>query len=584
VATLILGPLLRYVGEDAATVWVETSAPCEVTVTATSAEGTPSTSGGNPRSAARGGTAPPAAATHKAASATFHVQGHHYALVVLHDLEPGRVYTYQVLLDGEVAWPEPSGARPPSTIRTPAPGGRTRIAFGSCRRALPHTPPWSHSRRRHRRGFGTDALVALARRLPGLPAGEWPTALLLLGDQVYADEPSPDAKAFIRSRRDPSAVLRWGVADFEEYTFLYRESWQDPDVRWLLSVVPTAMIFDDHDVHDDWNTSQAWLDMMQATTWWHERLTAGLVSYWVYQHLGNLTPDALERDELLAAVRRAPDGMGLLREFAERAEEEVAHGGIRFSYVRDLGRVRLLMIDSRAGRVVARGRRDMLDTAQWAWLDRQMTGDVDHLLLGTSVPFLLPRTLHDLEAWNEQVAEGAWGPWAARAGEVVRQAVDLEHWAAFSAGFETLAGLIEEVGAGTRGTPPASIVVLSGDVHHAYLAEVGFPAGRPVDSRVYQAVCSPFRNPVQRSVEVVSKLTASRPAAAGARALARLAGATTPGIDWRVTHGPWFENQIATLDLEGRTATLHLERAVARAGTPVLETVLEQPLTPPAGR
>ena len=45
------------------------------------------------------------------------------------------------------------------------------------------------------------------------------------------------------------------IADFEEYTRLYRESWSEPHIRWLLSTVPTAMIFDDHDIIDDWNTS-----------------------------------------------------------------------------------------------------------------------------------------------------------------------------------------------------------------------------------------------------------------------------------------------------------------------------------------
>ena len=28
------------------------------------------------------------------------------------------------------------------------------------------------------------------------------------------------------------------------------------------------MIFDDHDVIDDWNTSAAWLAEMRATPWW----------------------------------------------------------------------------------------------------------------------------------------------------------------------------------------------------------------------------------------------------------------------------------------------------------------------------
>jgi len=54
---------------------------------------------------------------------------------------------------------------------------------------------------------------------------------------------------------DPDRPLRlvfgYQAADFMEYCSLYREAWSEPSVRWLLSVIPTAMIFDDHDVHDD---------------------------------------------------------------------------------------------------------------------------------------------------------------------------------------------------------------------------------------------------------------------------------------------------------------------------------------------
>ena len=58
-------------------------------------------------------------------------------------------------------------------------------------------------------------------------------------------------------------------------------------MRWLLSVIPTAMIFDDHDVHDDWNTSAAWRRDYQAKPWWPERIRGAFVTYWVYQHIGN---------------------------------------------------------------------------------------------------------------------------------------------------------------------------------------------------------------------------------------------------------------------------------------------------------
>ena len=80
------------------------------------------------------------------------------------------------------------------------------------------------------------------------------------------------------------------VADFEEYTHLYRESWSNPDIRWLLSTVPSTMIFDDHEVHDDWNISDSWIEEMRAKPWWRERMTGAFMAYFLYQHLGNLSP------------------------------------------------------------------------------------------------------------------------------------------------------------------------------------------------------------------------------------------------------------------------------------------------------
>jgi hypothetical protein len=94
------------------------------------------------------------------------------------------------------------------------------------------------------------------------------------------------------------------VADFEEYTRLYWETWGDPVLRWLLSTVPTAMIFDDHDISDDWNTSAAWVEHMRAMPWWDERIVSGLASYWLYQHLGNLSPDDLDDDPVWAQGAR----------------------------------------------------------------------------------------------------------------------------------------------------------------------------------------------------------------------------------------------------------------------------------------
>jgi len=206
----------------------------------------------------------------------------------------------------------------------------------------------------------------------------------------------------------------------------------------------------------------------------------------------------------------------------------------------------------------------MVDDAEWEHIERWATeADWDHLLLGTSVPWLLSPGLHHLEAWNEAIAQGAWGRGRARrAGEKLRQVLDLEHWAAFGRSFRRLTRLVGAIGAGANGhEPPATIVALSGDVHHAYLAEVSYPEADGVRSRVYQATASPFRNPLVRRERRAVKLAASKPAAALAGALARAAGVEPPSIAWRLRAKPVFANVVATLRLDGREATVKLERA-----------------------
>src|SRR5918992_2849421 len=115
----------------------------------------------------------------------------------------------------------------------------------------------------------------------------------MLGDQVYADEVSLETRAFIRKRRDVREPPGEEVADFEEYTWLYRESWGDPTIRWLFSTVSCSMTVDDHDVHDDWRISAAWVREMESQDWWKERECAAIASYWIYQYIGNLSPRLL---------------------------------------------------------------------------------------------------------------------------------------------------------------------------------------------------------------------------------------------------------------------------------------------------
>ena len=526
--SLVLGPLLRHVGARDATIWVEVSAACRVEVWSDA---------GN------------------AAAATFAVAGHHYAIVVLSGLEPGRSAAYEVRLGGVQAWPVPGSAYPPSLIRTIDPARPVRLMFGSCRSpaAVKVKDPT---------GSGHDVLGAYARRMAGLPAQDWPEALLMLGDQVYADETSPATQHFISAQRDVNRPPYSEVANFEEYTHLYAEAWGDPDVRWLLSTMPTSMIFDDHEVLDDWNTSAAWRSEMQSTTWWEDRITGAFMSYWIYQHLGNLSPERLEADEMYRVAREAPDAAAALRAFAQRADREADGGpGTMWSYRRDYGPVRVLVIDSRAGRVLVEGHRSMVGEAEFAWIVSQVEGGgFEHLIIGTSVPWLLPRALHDIESFDEAITARSRGRTAARVGEKLRRAVDLEHWAAFRSSFDRLARLIVRVGTGAHGGPaPATICVLSGDVHHTYASEATFPD--VVAARIFQLTCSPFHNSIPLPMRLVFILGWSRYAHRLTRWLARLGRVPELDFRWDTTAGPFFGNHLGLLTLDGRTAEFALKKS-----------------------
>lgn len=147
---------------------------------------------------------------------------------------PGETYTYDVRAgDGRSLLPAGLSAR---TFRAaPAPDSREgfSFAFASC-----HGPfTWRAARTRYR----------MWRRLDALRADEDVRFLMLIGDQIYADDSY--AKA-MKMRAPDLGVLQEG------YRAVYRRHWQDPAVAGVLASLPTLMIWDDHEIEDGWGSSK----------------------------------------------------------------------------------------------------------------------------------------------------------------------------------------------------------------------------------------------------------------------------------------------------------------------------------------
>ena len=205
------------------------------------------------------------------------------------------------------------------------------------------------------------------------------------------------------------------------------------------------MMFDDHDIRDDWNTSWSWRRDIRATTWWQERIVAGLSAYWVHQHIGNLSPrrarrrrrsgsgcaahaasgDAGELD-LTAAPRRAGDPR------RRRAVDRTGGATPAPSATAPSSsstRVRRATCGPTAARCST--------PSELRWLDGALHGDVRHLFVGTSLPFLLPPGPARLRGDERGDGPGGVRPdGSRRPPSELRRTIDLEHWAAFNEGFD----------------------------------------------------------------------------------------------------------------------------------------------------
>src|SRR6266545_4367030 len=109
----------------------------------------------------------------------------------------------------------------------------------------------------------------------------------------------------------------------------------------------------------------------------------------------------------------------------------------------------------------------------------------------------------------------------------------------------------------TAGEAPATIRVLSGDVHHSYVAHARL-------GPVYQVVCSPVHNQLPWPMRPLVRLAWSRGAAVSMGLLARLAGTVAPGIRWDLVAGPFIGNAIGTLVHHGRSGYALIEGTDAR--------------------
>ena len=87
---------------------------------------------------------------------------------------------------------------------------------------------------------------------------------------------------------DPSALSRKERTKYRSQVRQLEATKRDlAAVRRVLANVPTYMIFDDHEVTDDWNITKEWQDNVKASKCGKQIVANALAAYWVFQGWGN---------------------------------------------------------------------------------------------------------------------------------------------------------------------------------------------------------------------------------------------------------------------------------------------------------
>lgn len=120
--------------------------------------------------------------------------------------------------------------------------------------------------------------------------GEYCVTYLLSWSQCLWPNHWPSGEAMGRQGK---AARVWD----EEVAFLQRQRRSQPWVRRALANVPTYMIFDDHDVSDDWNLNLDWCQRVFSRPLGHQVVRNALWAYSLFQGWGN-TPEQFVPGEI----------------------------------------------------------------------------------------------------------------------------------------------------------------------------------------------------------------------------------------------------------------------------------------------
>lgn len=237
----------------------------------------------------------------------------------------------------------------------------------------------------------------------------------------------------------------------------------------VVANIPTLMIFDDHDITDDWNLTADWESHIYGNRVTKHMISDGLLSYCLFQGWGN----SPERVEPLIEKLKA---LAPKKDFANKQLTEHLLDFNQWDYVIDTS-PRIAVLDTRTQRwrseTSAKNPSGLMDWKSLEQLEDQLFESFGSILVVSAAPVFGVKAIEVVQKACELVGQ-----------ELL---VDVENWMAHQGSARKLMSMMRHDDA------PDEIIILSGDVHYSFC----FSAKRRFSSstdKIWQLTCSGFKN------------------------------------------------------------------------------------------
>ncbi|MDP4487242.1 metallophosphatase [Pseudoalteromonas piscicida] len=242
-----------------------------------------------------------------------------------------------------------------------------------------------------------------------------------------------------------------------------------PSAERLCANVPVLMMFDDHDVTDDWNLTAKWEQAIANHKVSRRIISNGIISYWLFQGIGN---DAFEYS---GALTSGFNSSLIDNEWHFSAFDKQVRRFTHWHYCLDTF-PKVVVLDTRTHRW--RNEQDFNEPSgllDWEMLMELQDTLIDHsaVLMVSPAPVFGVKAIETIQAVFNTCGEPLM--------------VDVENWMAHEGAAKKLIEIFK------RPDTPKETIILSGDVHYSFCFSVQARFGRH-DNRIWQLTASGIKN------------------------------------------------------------------------------------------